>query len=97
MSRVQKIISKTVKINISKEEIAGEVKRFFHERSYLYVVMDYGVGMGLYENGNFQIRMESEKSLSPFHGSTYRNWRFLINVRNLGLGMFRIGSAEGIV
>lgn len=29
MSRVQKIISKTVKINISKEEIAGEVKRFF--------------------------------------------------------------------
>ena len=34
---------------------------------------------------------------SPFHGSTYRNWRFLINVRNLGLGMFRIGSAEGIV
>ncbi|MGP8313261.1 CRISPR-associated protein Csx19 [Enterocloster aldenensis] len=65
MSRVQKIISKTEKININKEEIAGEVKRFFHERSYLYVVMDYGVGMGLYENGDFQIRMESEKKFVP--------------------------------
>lgn len=64
MSRVQKIISKTEKINICKEEIAGEVERLFHEMSYLYVVLDYGVAMGLYENGNFQVCMGSGKKIA---------------------------------
>lgn len=43
-----------------KEKLTERIVEYFKDQAYVYAVLDYAVGLGIYENGEFSLRLDQD-------------------------------------
>ncbi|MCI6465070.1 MAG: CRISPR-associated protein Csx19 [Faecalicatena sp.] len=74
----------------SVEDVEVRIKKQFKEKVWLYVVLDFAVGFGIYENGSFMIRLDHYEKPVPL------DWEYLQELRIFNeTGELRLTPFEG--
>lgn len=58
----------------SIQSVGIQVKKYF-EKAWIYAVLDFAVGFGIYKDGSFLLRLDSESDPLPL------NWKYLRELR----------------
>ncbi|MDO4272598.1 MAG: CRISPR-associated protein Csx19 [Eubacteriales bacterium] len=74
---------------VSVEAVKERVKKYFEE-AWIYVVLDFAVGFGIYKDQSYLLKLDNEKKLLPL------DWRYVQEMRIFNrIGELRISPIKG--